>query len=135
VTGNRDARTTLRVVQAQEPKPRASPEAERARRYRARKRGEAVPKRKPGPKPKTATVRQEEIRALKRQVDDLKLRERILEERAARRISTLTLTEAALSLLGVLTRDAPERDSPEVQTLLGDVLAAVEARHELWPGQ
>ena len=84
MTENRDVRK-LRVVRAAEPKPPASPEAERARRYRARKRGEQVAKRKPGPKPKTETTLHEEIRDLERQNEDLRLKVRILEERLAHR--------------------------------------------------
>jgi hypothetical protein len=84
MTENRDVRK-LRVVRAAEPKPPASPEAERARRYRARKRGEQIAKRKPGPKPKMETSLREQIRDLERQNAELMRKIQILEARLSHR--------------------------------------------------
>jgi len=44
-----------------------------------------------------------------------------------------TVESVARDLLAVLARDDPRRDTTERQELLGDVLAAIESRHEQWP--
>jgi hypothetical protein len=119
----------FRVVAADERKPAKSPGAEAAARYRARKRGEPVPKRKPGPKPATATAQRETIRDLEARNRDLELQRNMAQERVARRESMLRLDDVARELLA---RDDPQHDTAARQDLLGDVLAAIEARHEHW---
>ncbi len=128
-----DAMRHIRIVRAPEPPPPKSPGAEAAARYRARKRGENVPKRNPGPKPATVLVLRRQIGDLEAQASARELKLRLLTEQLRRQVSTLTIERAAEDLLRVLARDDPRRDSTERQELLGDVLAAIESRHERWP--
>ncbi len=127
-----DDRRRFRVVGKTEPPKPKSPGAEAARRHRARKRGENVPKRKPGPKPSTVFQLRQEIGDLKASVQRLELAKMLLTRQLQRRNSSLTVERTAEELLVVLARDDPRRDVPERQELLGNVLAAIESRHEHW---
>ncbi len=56
----------------------------------------------------------------------------LLTRQLQRRNSSLTIERTVEELLVVLARDDPRRDVPERQELLGNVLAAIESRHEHW---
>lgn len=135
MSGDDDAtrRVSLRVVRAGEPtKPKRTPNAEAAARYRARKRGEDAPRRKRGPARTTVTDLRAQIRERDARIRDMELHERLLREQVRRQISTLTVERVAQELLDVLRRDDPARDTAERRTLLGDVLAEIEDRHQHW---
>ncbi len=132
MTADDDGIRRLSVVRVQPPKPK-SPGAEAAARYRARRRGQNEPKRNPGPKPATTTTLRQEISDLKATVQRHELARRLHAEQMRRHFGTLTVESVARDLLAVLARDDPRRDTTERQELLGDVLAAIESRHEQWP--
>jgi hypothetical protein len=104
-----------------------------AKRYRARKRGEPVPKRKPGPKPKPAYELLTENRRLRHRIEELELMQSLASKQIDRRARNLTVERVAGELLDVLRRGDVVTDSPAERVLLGDVTAAIEARHEYWP--
>jgi hypothetical protein len=127
-----DGKRHLRIVSAQSA-PARTANAAAAARYRARQRGEHAAKRKPGPKPKHTTELRLQIRDLKNRIGQLETFKRILDERLARTYRGVPVTGIADELLAVLRTHPPETDSPEERVILGDLIAAIEARHEYWP--
>jgi hypothetical protein len=130
----RDSDVTRRLQVVREaPAPQRTPAANAAARYRARKRGEPVAKRKPGPKPKKITELRQEIRELEGRIQELNGLLNIARGRSARQTGALSIHHAAGELLDILQRRDPARDSPETRVRLGDLIAAIETRHEYWP--